>query len=87
MYLHLGSDVVVSQRDIVAILDLETTSISKITREFLSNAQKNGMVVDVSDELPKSYVVVGSKDKYKLYVSPMSPQTLTKRLNKNILIE
>jgi len=87
MYLHLGSDVVVSQRDIVAILDLETTSISRITREFLDRAQKSGMVIDVSDELPKSYVVVGSGGNYKLYVSPMAPATLTKRLNRNILVE
>ena len=34
MYLHLGSDVVVSQSEIIAIFDLDTTSISKITRDF-----------------------------------------------------
>ena len=40
MYLHLGSDVVVSQSEIIAILDLDTTSVSKITRQFLDTTQK-----------------------------------------------
>ena len=87
MYLHLGSDVVVSQRDIVAILDLETTSVSHITREFLDKAQKSGKVVDVCEDLPKSYVIVGDKEKYKLYVSPLSAQTLNKRIMRNIILE
>lgn len=81
MFLHLGNDIVVSQRDIVAILDLDTTSISKITRIFLDRAQKSGKVIDVSEELPKSYVIVGDKEEFRLYVSPISAQTLTKRAN------
>ena len=38
MFLHLGMDVAVNEKDIVAIMDLETTSISKITREYLQKA-------------------------------------------------
>ena len=55
MYLHLGSDVVVSQSEVIAILDLDTTSVSKITRQFLDSTQKGGRVVEVSKgDLPKS---------------------------------
>lgn len=84
MYLHLGSDIVVSKKDIIAILDLETTSISKRTQKFLETAQKSGRVIDVSiSDLPKSYVLCGSKDNYKVYVSPISAQTLTKRASES----
>lgn len=79
MYLHLGMDVVIKHSEIVAILDLETTSISKLTREFLNTAQKKGRVVSVSDELPKSYVITGKGSEFTLYISPISAQTLTKR--------
>jgi len=44
MYVHLGGDTVVLQKDIVAIFDLELTSISKITREFLHVAEEEGFV-------------------------------------------
>lgn len=80
MYLHLGSDVVVLKKDIIAVLDLETTSISKRTQKFLETAQKSGRVIDVSiGDLPKSYILCGKKDSYKVYVSPISAQTLHKR--------
>ena len=35
MYLHLGKDTVVNTKHIIAILDLESASISKNTRDFL----------------------------------------------------
>ena len=57
MYLHLGRDIVVSRRTIVGIFDFDTATYGKRTREFLTKAQKEGQVVTVSDELPKSAVV------------------------------
>lgn len=88
MYLHLGSDVVVSQNDVIAILDLDTTSVSKNTREFLNMAQKNGRVIDVSrSDLPKSYVLCGFKENFKIYISPLSAQTIYKRALGNFKIE
>ena len=84
MYLHLGSDVMVLKSDIIAVLDLETTSVSKRTQEFLNYAQKCGKIIDVSiGDLPKSYVLCGKKENYKVYVSPISAQTLYKRALEN----
>ena len=79
MYLHLGADIVVNQKDVIAILDLEKTTISKITRDYLKYIQKNQMVINVSNELPKSYVITTQGDKTKIYISPISSLTLLKR--------
>ena len=88
MYLHLGSDVVVSQSEIIAIFDLDTTSISKITRKFLNTVQKNNRVIDVSShDLPKSYVLCGKKNDFNIYISPLSAQTLYKRASGKFKIE
>ena len=57
MYIHLGRDYVLNDRDIIGIFDLETTTISPRGREFLNYAQKNGAVVSLSDELPQCYAV------------------------------
>ena len=46
MYIHLGRDYVLNDRDIIGIFNLETTTITPRGREFLNYAQKNGAVVD-----------------------------------------
>ncbi len=82
MFLHLGADVVINKKYIVAIMDLETTSVSKITKEYLKKATKENRVINISSEdLPKSYVITKEKEDIKVYVSPISSQTLNKRAN------
>ena len=89
MYLHLGADVVVKKEDIIAIMDMESSSVSRITKEFLKNEEISGRVINVDIEnLPKSYVVVQcDKEKSYVYISPIATQTLLKRANDNNLCE
>ena len=54
MYLHLGGDVVVRSSDIIGIFDIENTSVSKLTKEYLGEQEKRHRVITVSPELPKS---------------------------------
>ena len=61
MYLHLGQDTVVKMSEVVGIFDLETSTISKITREFLAKAEKSGKVINVSMEMPKTCVKIIKK--------------------------
>ncbi len=83
MFLHLGSDVVVNMADIIAILDLDVTSTSGITREFLAVAEDEGFVVNVSDDLPKSFIITEIDKKSRVFVSPISTATLLKRAKSN----
>ncbi len=78
MYLHLGQSTVVTTDEIVGIFDIDTTTVSKKTRDFLSMAEKEKRVVYVSFDLPKSFVVC--KDK-AVYISQISASTLLKRLS------
>ena len=84
MYIHLGGDFVVAERDIIGIFDLENTTVSKHTRDFLNKSEKRKEVVYTSFELPKSFVVATNKDNNKVYISQISPVTLNKRLGLNI---
>lgn len=79
MFLHLGGDTVVALKDVIAIFDLDITSISKITREFLHVAEEEGFVINVSEDLPKSYVLAETNRESRVYVSPISAATLLKR--------
>ena len=51
MYLHLGQDMVVPSRTIVGIFDIENTTTSKFTRQFLADAEKGKRFV-LSAALP-----------------------------------
>ena len=79
MYLHLGGDVAVSQKSIIGIFNLETASLSKITREFLKNAQKRGEVENIGYEIPASFVVTSDSRGNRVYTTQISSQTLQNR--------
>ena len=76
MYIHLGSNTVVNLKDVIAIIDMDKTTTSKNTRDFLSYAQKNGMIINISEELPKSAVICNYHGINKVYISQISPATL-----------
>ena len=75
MYLYLGGDIVLKSDKIIGIFDMDTSTVSKVTRDFLNKAEKNKKIVYVNYELPKSFVVTGNK----IYVSPLNATTLLKR--------
>lgn len=80
MYLHLGQDTVVRLDEVVGIFDMDKSTISKHSRQFLADAEKGGRVFNVSEELPKSYVVcVDREGTETVYISQISSATLRKR--------
>ena len=84
MYIHLGRDYVINDRDIIGIFDLETTTISPRGREFLNYAQKNGAVVSLSDELPQSYVLADGAVVDTVYLSELSSAAMRRRAEKMV---
>lgn len=79
MFLHIGADVVIPLSSIIAIFDMEKTTISKDTKYFLRTAEEEGFVESISDDIPKSYIVTETDKKSKIYLSPISSTTLLKR--------
>lgn len=86
MYLHLGQETIVDTKDIVGIYDMDTSTVSKWSREYLNQAEKEGRVVNVSFfDLPKSFIICKSDRNLKeiVYISPLSSQTLLRRSQNN----
>ena len=80
MYIHLGQETLVKKEDIIGIFDLDNTTVSKRTRNFLTMAEKEGRVINVSFELPKSFIVCKKgNEKPIIYISQLSTSTLLKR--------
>ncbi len=85
MYLHLGQDTVVRTGSIIGVFDLDNTTVSKHTRSFLTKAQQEGRVVNVSAELPKSFILCAEEGVQRVYLSQLAPVTLLKRSRQFLL--
>ena len=70
---------VLKDTDIIGIFDLDNTTVSKVSRNFLECMEKKGKVINVSEKLPKSFLVSVYGGEDKVYISQMSPLTLSKR--------
>lgn len=80
MYLHLGQSTVITTKDLIGIFDMDNTTVMKSTRDYLNISEKKGEVINVSYELPKSFVVCSNgNNSKKVYISQISPSTLLKR--------
>lgn len=79
MFLHIGGDVVIPMKNVIAILDMDTTTLSKDTREFLKTAEEEGFISAISEDLPKTFIITEREKKSKIYLSPISSVTLQKR--------
>ena len=88
MYLHLGGNTLIRSNDIVGIFDIDKVTVKKDSREFLKKAEKSGNVINVTYELPRSFVVSSNgQRKTKVYISQLSPSTLKKRAMENNINE
>ena len=79
MYLHLGQNVVVPKSSVIGVFDMDNTTSSKWTVKFLNDAQREGRLVNICDDIPKSFIVCLDGDKETVYLSQLAPSTLLKR--------
>ena len=81
MYLHIGNNVMLPEKHIIGVFDLEITSQSKRTSEFLRQAEEESLVIDACEDIPKSFLVWGHPYHPQLvYLSELSSATLQRRM-------
>ena len=83
MYIPIGGDMAVRSETVVGVFDLDNTTWSKHTRNFLAQAEKEGKVIPVGDELPKSFIVTVEMGMEQVYLIQFSAATMEKRLHKS----
>lgn len=79
MYLSIGNDMAVRENSIIGIFDMDNTSTSKRTRDFLGKAEKAGEVIPC-DDLPKAFVLTAEYGLNRVHLTSLSSYTLEKRL-------
>ena len=84
MYLHIGNGVSIKDKDIIGIIDLDTATVSKITKKYISDNEKKGNVEYTDFDLPRSFIVCGDKKKSKIKLSRISSIGLKQRVDGEI---
>ena len=83
MYLHLGQSTVIIAETVIGMFDIDKTTVSQRARDYLSFAQKAGKIINVSQELPRSFIVT---DDGTVYISQLAVSTLFNRMNQSSLL-
>ena len=79
-YLHIGQNVMLEDRRIIGIFDLDNTTTSKHTRAFLKQAEQDGVVISACEDIPKSFIVCDHPyHRQIVYLSQLNTKTLEKR--------
>ena len=82
MYINIGGDMALRDRSIIGIFDLDGTSLSKKTMEFLKSAEQEGGLISVTDDIPKTFLVTEEYGMERVYFTQLSGATLEKRITK-----
>ncbi|MBO4982458.1 MAG: DUF370 domain-containing protein [Clostridia bacterium] len=77
MYIHIGENKVLRKKDILFVFDMDSSTVSVHTRNYLNKAQREGKVISVSLDLPKSFIV--TRDGW-VYLSTFNTSTIVSRI-------
>ena len=81
MYLHIGQNEILPEKRIIGIFDMDKATYNRRAMEFLTRAEQEGVVLDISGDIPKSFVVCDHPyHRQIVYLSQLSPATLQKRM-------
>ena len=81
IYLNVGGGKSIKEKNIVGIFDMDTSTVSSVTRKLLSEAERNNRTEFPSLEIPKSFILYKSDDgKFKVCFSQFSSASLLGRV-------
>ena len=81
IYLHVGNQKNIREKNIIGIFDADSATVSKITRKYLATAEKNGSVEAAKEEIPKSFILyLNRAGRYKICFSQLSTAALMNRV-------
>ena len=87
MIIHLGENITIFEKDIVAVLDVETVLSSKENSQLIEKLIKDNRLVNYTNGQVKTYIIASEdgssrkkRNQYKLYTSNISSTSLLRRI-------
>jgi hypothetical protein len=85
MYLHSGNGKSVKKKRIIGIFDMDSSTESPITRDFLQTAEKRKRTEYGDDDIPRSFVLTQNGPYDRVILSKISTHGLKSRCEGNSL--
>ncbi len=86
MYISIGENNIINVRNIIGIFDLDRLTVYKSNRKYLSSCEKNGIIKNMTENLPKSFILyfnnINNKNSINIYLSCLNTGTIFKKLRK-----
>lgn len=92
MIIHIGGNISLLEKEIVAVLDIDTVLDSKDNNELIENLIKDNCLVNYTNDNIKTYIITSENksirnrngsNQYKLYASNISSTSLLNRIYTN----
>lgn len=81
MYLHIGNGETILKKKIIGIFDLDSASISSVTRNFLKQQENEGRLSYSGEDLPRTFLLLKEGDGVDVRLSRISTVGLRARMN------
>lgn len=76
MYLHIGNGINIRKKSIIGIFDLDSSTISSVTKKYINKNEKEGNILYKDSDLPRTFILHEENDGYKIKLSRISSQGL-----------
>lgn len=81
IYLNVGAGKSIKEKDVIGIFDMDTSTVSPVTRKLLSTAEKEKRTESPSYEIPKSFILYRAENgETKVCFSQFSSSSLFGRM-------
>ena len=80
-YLHIGNGITIKKNGIIGIFDLDSSTVSGVTRKYISANERKGKILYGDSDLPRAFILYdedGTKD-YRIRLSRISSGGLKQR--------
>lgn len=84
MYLHIGNGKSIKTDSVIGIFDLDTATVSRITKKYISAKEKEGRVEYTDYDLPRAFILISEGDGEAIKLSRISSVGLRQRIENEI---
>ncbi len=81
MYLHICKNMIIKTENIIGIFDINSIKETKEFQELFFQLKERNQLIDISESMQKSFILIKENQENKAYISNVSVATLEKRIN------
>ena len=79
MYIHIGKDIILKNNDIIGMFNIDYVKNTKEYKGLVEKMKENNILVNISENDPKSLIIATKDKKLKGYLTNISTSTIKKR--------